>query len=113
MLTLYLSTHLSPFHQVNEVRKILGPLADKLPTLCSDASIIRYLKARNWNTKKAAKMLKETLKWRLVYKPEKIRWVNSVLITNILHLVCTTYFLMLMSNTLQVDLEQLLRQLMS
>lgn len=60
--------------KVNEVRKILGPLADKLPTLCSDASIIRYLKARNWNTKKAAKMLKETLKWRLVYKPEKIRW---------------------------------------
>ncbi|KAI6673609.1 hypothetical protein NL676_001515 [Syzygium grande] len=60
--------------KVNEVRKILGPLADKLPTLCSDVSIIRYLKARNWNTKKAAKMLKETLKWRLVYKPEKIRW---------------------------------------
>lgn len=60
--------------KVNEVRKILGPLADKLPTLCSDASIVRYLKARNWNTKKAAKMLKETLKWRLVYKPEKIRW---------------------------------------
>ncbi|GAB2290580.1 hypothetical protein Dimus_024861 [Dionaea muscipula] len=41
---------------------------------CSDASISRYLRARNWHAKKAAKMLKETLKWRLEYKPEEIRW---------------------------------------
>lgn len=60
--------------KINDVRKILGPVADKLPVLCSDASISRYLRARNWNTKKAAKMLKNTLKWRLEFKPEKIRW---------------------------------------
>lgn len=68
---------LSPEEQqakINEVKKLMGPIADKLPVLCSDASILRYLKARNWNTKKANKMLKETLKWRLEYKPEKIIW---------------------------------------
>ncbi|KDP39616.1 hypothetical protein JCGZ_02636 [Jatropha curcas] len=68
---------LSPEEQqakINDVRKIIGPIADKPPTLCSDASILRYLRARNWNTKKAAKTLKETLKWRLEFKPEKIRW---------------------------------------
>ena len=53
----------------------MGPLTEKLPVLCSDASILRYLKARNWNTKKANKMLRETLKWKLEYKPEKISWV--------------------------------------
>lgn len=31
--------------------------------------------ARNWNVKKATKMLKETLKWRAEYKPEETRWV--------------------------------------
>ncbi|XP_038881392.1 phosphatidylinositol transfer protein 3-like [Benincasa hispida] len=60
--------------KINEVKKLMGPIADKLPVLCSEASILRYLKARNWNTKKANKMLKETLKWRLDYKPEKIIW---------------------------------------
>lgn len=62
--------------KVDAVRKLIGPVADKLPVLCSDASILRYLKARNWSTKKASKMLKETLKWKLTYKPEKILWEN-------------------------------------
>ncbi|XVF30671.1 hypothetical protein REPUB_Repub16aG0078500 [Reevesia pubescens] len=68
---------LSPEEQqakIDDVRKLIGPIADKLPVLCSDTSISRYLRARNWSTKKASKMLKETLKWRLQYKPEKIRW---------------------------------------
>ncbi|KAJ4977773.1 hypothetical protein NE237_008553 [Protea cynaroides] len=60
--------------KINEVRQLIGPIANKLPHFCSDASILRYLKARNWNTKKASKMLKETLKWRVEYKPERIRW---------------------------------------
>ncbi|KAF5735206.1 Sec14p-like phosphatidylinositol transfer family protein isoform 1 [Tripterygium wilfordii] len=60
--------------KINDVRKMIGPIADKLPVLCSEASISRYLRARNWNTKKAGKMLKGTLKWTLEYKPEKIRW---------------------------------------
>ena len=65
------------FFQINDVRKILGPIADKLPMLCSDASISRYLRARNWNTKKAAKMLKNTLKWSLEFRPEMIQWVYA------------------------------------
>ncbi|KAI8562611.1 hypothetical protein RHMOL_Rhmol03G0048200 [Rhododendron molle] len=60
--------------KINEIRKSIGSITSKFPMLCSDASILRYLKARNWNTKKASKMLKETLKWRLDYKPEKIQW---------------------------------------
>ncbi|KAF7116613.1 hypothetical protein RHSIM_RhsimUnG0022800 [Rhododendron simsii] len=60
--------------KINEIRKSIGSITGKFPMLCSDASILRYLKARNWNTKKASKMLKETLKWRLDYKPEKIQW---------------------------------------
>lgn len=38
----------------------------------------RYLEARNWNVDKSKKMLEDTLKWRSVYKPEKIRWVCFV-----------------------------------
>ncbi|CAK9174267.1 unnamed protein product [Ilex paraguariensis] len=60
--------------KINEVRRLIGPLSDKLLLYCSDASISRYLRARNWNVKKATKMLKATLKWRLEYKPEEIRW---------------------------------------
>ncbi|KAL3637058.1 hypothetical protein CASFOL_019357 [Castilleja foliolosa] len=60
--------------KINEVRQLIGPVANKVPCQCSDASILRFLKARNWNTKKAAKMFKEALKWRIEYKPEKILW---------------------------------------
>ncbi|XP_068314375.1 uncharacterized protein [Pyrus communis] len=60
--------------KINEVKKLIGPLPDKLSIYCSDASISRYLRARNWNVKKATKMLKDTLKWRSEYKPEEIRW---------------------------------------
>lgn len=68
---------LSPEEQqakINEVRKLVTPLSDRLPSFCTDASISRFLRARNWNTGKASKMLKETLKWRLEYKPEAICW---------------------------------------
>ncbi|KAM3305471.1 phosphatidylinositol transfer protein 3 isoform X1 [Capsicum chacoense] len=60
--------------QIDEMRKLIGPLSGKLALYCSDASISRYLTARSWNVKKAAKMLKTTLKWRFDYKPEEIRW---------------------------------------
>lgn len=60
--------------KINEVRKLLGPLSGRLSIYCSEASIARHLRARNWNVKKATKMLKETLKWRAEYKPEEIRW---------------------------------------
>ncbi|XP_065854458.1 SEC14 cytosolic factor-like isoform X2 [Euphorbia lathyris] len=73
--------------KVNDVRKMIGPIAAKHPGLCSDASISRYLRARNWNTKKAAKMLKDTMKWRLEFKPERIRWNTSATGGQIRHLV--------------------------
>lgn len=60
--------------KINETRKLIAPYANKIPALCSDASVIRYLKARNWNAKRAGKMLKQSLKWRLEFKPENIRW---------------------------------------
>ncbi|KAL7163340.1 hypothetical protein ACSBR2_039438 [Camellia fascicularis] len=60
--------------KINELRSLLGPLPDKSSIYCFDASISRYLRARTWNVKKATKMMKETLKWRLEYKPKEIRW---------------------------------------
>ncbi|XP_020229904.1 phosphatidylinositol transfer protein 3 [Cajanus cajan] len=60
--------------KINEVRSLIGPLSDKASVYCSDASISRYLRSRNWNVKKATKMLKQSLKWRKEYKPEEIRW---------------------------------------
>ncbi|KAK7282794.1 hypothetical protein RIF29_11857 [Crotalaria pallida] len=60
--------------KINEVRSLIGPLSDKASVYCSDASISRYLSSRNWNVKKAAQMLKLSLKWREEYKPEEIRW---------------------------------------
>ncbi|KAK1287348.1 Patellin-3 [Acorus calamus] len=60
--------------KISEIRKSLGLLPDNLLLYCSDASIARHLRARNWNVKKATKMLKETLKWRFEFKPEEIRW---------------------------------------
>lgn len=68
---------LSPEEQeakINEIRKLIGPATSKVPVPCSDDIISRYLRARNWNTKKATKMLKDTIKWRMEHKPEKIRW---------------------------------------
>lgn len=60
--------------KINEVRRLVGTFPDELSTFSSDASISRYLRAQNWNVKKATKLLKETLKWRLEYKPEAIKW---------------------------------------
>ncbi|ONK60745.1 uncharacterized protein A4U43_C08F22110 [Asparagus officinalis] len=61
-------------NKVEEVKALLGPLPDKFSRYCSDACIRRYLTARSWNVRRATKMLKGTLKWRLENKPEEIRW---------------------------------------
>lgn len=73
--------------QINEIRRLLGPLPEKLSIYCSDATISRYLRARNWNVKKATKMIKETLRWRSEYKPEAIRWVTIYFTVWLLFLV--------------------------
>lgn len=59
---------------INEVRGLLGNLPAEMPSFLSDATIRRFLRARNWSTEQAAKSLKETVKWRREYKPEAIRW---------------------------------------
>ncbi|XP_039003435.1 phosphatidylinositol transfer protein 3-like [Hibiscus syriacus] len=60
--------------KITEIRRLIGPLPEKLAIYCSDAAIIRYLRSRNRNVKKATKMLKQTLNWRAEYKQEEIRW---------------------------------------
>eukprot|EP00271_Cylindrocystis_brebissonii_P013061 TRINITY_DN32618_c0_g1_i1.p1 TRINITY_DN32618_c0_g1~~TRINITY_DN32618_c0_g1_i1.p1 ORF type:complete len:303 (+),score=62.06 TRINITY_DN32618_c0_g1_i1:218-1126(+) len=60
--------------QVDELRAALGPLEGYSAVFCTDACLNRYLRARNWNAKKAEKMLRDTLKWRAQYKPEEIKW---------------------------------------
>ncbi|KAH0455249.1 hypothetical protein IEQ34_015281 [Dendrobium chrysotoxum] len=85
---------------ISEVRNLLEPVPEKLLLYCSDASIARYLRARNWNVKKAVKMLKETLKWRLEYKPEDIRWVCELFFmkSGAFQVLITYPFLCLMSH---------------
>jgi len=62
--------------QINEVRGLLGDLPMEMPKFLSDATIRRFLQARNWSTVHAAKSLKEAASWRRQYKPEKICWEN-------------------------------------
>ncbi|KAI3825896.1 hypothetical protein L1987_07614 [Smallanthus sonchifolius] len=56
------------------VEKIKETRPNEFSRYCSDASISRYLRARNWNVKKAVKMLEGSLTWRTNYKPEEILW---------------------------------------
>lgn len=60
--------------KIKELKLAIGPLSGHNLKYCTDACLKRYLEARNWNVDKSKKMLKETLKWRSVYKPEEIRW---------------------------------------
>lgn len=60
--------------KVSELRAALGPLSGRSLQYCTDACLMRYLEARNWNVDKAKKMLEETLQWRATYRPEEIRW---------------------------------------
>lgn len=62
--------------KVDELRAAIGPLTGRLDLFANDACLKRYLRARNWNLKKAEKMLKDTLAWRESYKPEDIRWTD-------------------------------------
>jgi hypothetical protein len=65
--------------QIDELRKQLGePSSVAIQGFLSDASVLRFLRARNWNVQKASKMLKAAVKWRASYKPEAISWVCLV-----------------------------------
>jgi len=71
------------YEQINELKSAFGPLSARGEKYCSEAWLIRYLEARNWNVTKSKKMLEESLKWRVAYRPEDIRWVN------VLKLLCS------------------------
>uniref|UniRef100_A0A0A8Y5P4 CRAL-TRIO domain-containing protein n=1 Tax=Arundo donax TaxID=35708 RepID=A0A0A8Y5P4_ARUDO len=60
--------------KINELKAALGPLSARGEKYCSEACLIRYLEARNWNVTTSRKMLEESLKWRAAYRPEDIRW---------------------------------------
>ncbi|XP_066367304.1 uncharacterized protein [Miscanthus floridulus] len=60
--------------KINEVRELLGDLPTEMPGFLTDSTIRRFLRTRNWSTVQATKALKETVKWRRQYRPDKIRW---------------------------------------
>ncbi|KAF8724148.1 hypothetical protein HU200_021164 [Digitaria exilis] len=61
--------------KINELRKELGEYSSAaIQGFLSEASLSRFLRARNWNVQKASKMMKAAVKWRLAFKPENICW---------------------------------------
>ncbi|TVU45330.1 hypothetical protein EJB05_04814, partial [Eragrostis curvula] len=62
---------------ISELKTALGPLSARDENYCSEACLMRYLEARNWNVSKSRKMLEESLKWRASYRPEDIRWNST------------------------------------
>lgn len=67
---------LSTDEQINDLRKELGEhSSEEIQDFLSDASCLRFLRARNWNVQKASKMMKSAVKWRVSYMPQKINWV--------------------------------------
>lgn len=47
-----------------------------LTAFATRGTYVRYLRARNWNIKKATSMLKDSLQWRLEMKPHELCWEN-------------------------------------
>ncbi|KAK1644460.1 hypothetical protein QYE76_062265 [Lolium multiflorum] len=60
--------------KISELRDALGPMSARGEKYCTEACLIRYLEARNWNVGKSRKMVEESLKWRAASRPEDIRW---------------------------------------
>lgn len=68
---------LSPIEEkakLNELHTSMGALSEAESQFCTDACLHRYLRATNWSKKKAAKMIKDTMKWREHYKPQQVKW---------------------------------------
>eukprot|EP00798_Chlamydomonas_sp_ICE-L_P017381 gene17381-23683_t len=57
-----------------EVASVVNADASLRAFCANEHTYVRYLLARQWNLQKASKMLHDTLKWRLDYKPHLIRW---------------------------------------
>ncbi|XP_066367611.1 SEC14 cytosolic factor-like isoform X1 [Miscanthus floridulus] len=60
--------------KIEEVRELLGDLPTEMPSFLSDGTIRRFLREKNWSMEQATKALKEAVKWRRRFKPEKICW---------------------------------------
>ncbi|XP_062188220.1 SEC14 cytosolic factor-like [Phragmites australis] len=60
--------------KIYEVRELLGELPTEMPGFLTDGTIRRFLRARKWSTEQATKVLKEAVKWRRQFKPDKICW---------------------------------------
>eukprot|EP00899_Mesostigma_viride_P024518 jgi/Mesvir1/5250/Mv15369-RA.1 len=61
--------------KIARLLRLLGPLeTDKEKAFVDRECCLRYLRARHWSAHKAAKMLRETLEWRTVMKPDEILW---------------------------------------
>jgi hypothetical protein len=43
---------------------------DNIREWCTDACLVRYLRARNWDLAKAESMIRETIKWRTSVRPQ-------------------------------------------
>mmetsp|Transcript_22772 Transcript_22772/g.49921 ORF Transcript_22772/g.49921 Transcript_22772/m.49921 type:complete len:282 (-) Transcript_22772:199-1044(-) len=72
--------------KLESLRGVMKPETDKdsyAKRWITDACMCRYLRARNWDVKKASVMLKESLEWRRKVKPEQITWeeVNKEALT--------------------------------
>ena len=96
--------------QINKVRELLGELPTEMPGFLSDATIRRFLHAKNWSVVQATKTLKEAVKWRRQYKPEKICWVSIVIVTafmiNIVNclLTCTVLCVLFVNSNINKEL---------
>ncbi|KXG23351.1 SEC14 cytosolic factor [Sorghum bicolor] len=68
--------------KIDEVRELLGDLPTEMPSFLSDGTIRRFLRAKNWSMEQATKALKEAVKWRRQYKPDKICWEDLASMEN-------------------------------
>ncbi|PSC75046.1 random slug 5-like [Micractinium conductrix] len=78
----YEAVELSP-EQHTKVEALQASVADAVAehaphrAFCTHGTYIRYLRARSWNVAKAAKMLRETLRWRVEYGPQALDWERT------------------------------------
>lgn len=60
--------------KIEEVRELLSDLSMEMPSFLTDGTIRRFLRTKNWSIEQATKALKEDVKWRRQFKPDKICW---------------------------------------
>ena len=71
--------------RINELRELIdqyakekemqhGKLCGLVENWVTETVLIKYLRARQWNVKKANAMLQNSLEWRKKNRPENISW---------------------------------------